>query len=517
MTPAEPTNESVVELVDRAQALSDAGHNAAAIAAYQSWLRQHDAPNAHAAWFNLAVLYTNAGKTGLAQAALRQCLKRSPGFAPAVGLCRDQLLDGHRAMAARASYGHARLRIGWLGSAAALRANPLTSHADSAIATDYEHSLFGWGLELPATVHDINALTDGEAACLIRAGEIDVLIDLMGWSEQARPGIVAYHPGSLQLTWTLVTEPSGLAAVDGVIANGSMLTQKQVPEFAEAVHWLEPAHPVIGESLASFQTRVEQLIGNAHAKLPHRTVWTPLPAQELQYLSAPRGLGRRYVIVAPPFEHASAGIRVLYDLQKWLTLAGLDAIVCTYFNGYPIAQFSEDIVVYPEVAPGNLLKAKRVIRYLLNIPGKLGHGEPIYADNEILVAYNQSLAPYADGLVLQVPSIEPYFHANDCNKTLNAFYVGKGRNLGLHPADCVEITKTFPASRPEVAELLRKTNILYSYDHFTMLAAEAKLCGCQVILIQPDGSFQDCPPISLPSDKEFKQQLHRFIEISRTL
>jgi hypothetical protein len=157
---------------------------------------------------------------------------------------------------------------------------------------------------------------------------IDVLIDLMGWSEQARPGIVAYHPGSLQLTWTLVPEPSGLAAVDGVIADGSMLTQKQVPEFAEAVHWLEPAHPVIGESLASFQKRVEQLIGNVHAKLPHRTVWTPLPAQTLQYLSAPRGLGRRYVIVAPPFEHASAGIRVLYDLQKWLTLAGLDAIVC---------------------------------------------------------------------------------------------------------------------------------------------------------------------------------------------
>lgn len=517
MDAANTPAESVVDLVGRAQALSDAGDPAGAIATYQAWLQANDAPNAYGAWFNMAVLQLQAGRKGLAQAALRRCLKQQPGFEPAAGLCREPLLDGRRAMAARASFGHPRLRVGWLGSATALRAHPFIAAWDSATATDCEHLLWGWGPGLAAPAQDLSALSDDEAACRIRTQEVDVLIDLMGWSDQARPGIVAYHPGALQLTWSIAPEPSGLAAVDGVIADRAMLAQPRVPDFTEAVLRLEPARPQINESAAAFVARVEQLLHQAHAKLPPRPQWTPPPPEALHYLSIPRSTGRRYVVVAPPFEHNSAGIRVLYDLQKWLVLAGLDAIVCTYFNTYPVEQFADDIVIYPEVAPGNVLKAKRVIRYILNTPGKLGHGERTYAAGEILVAYNKDLAPYADGLVLQVPSIEPWFHDRDCHKTGNAFYVGKGRNLGLHPPDCVAITKTYPASRAEVAELLRATKVLYTYDGFTMLAAEAQRCGCEVVLIQPDGSMVDCPIVPLPSDEEFKVQLHRFIEMTRSL
>jgi predicted O-linked N-acetylglucosamine transferase (SPINDLY family) len=248
---------------------------------------------------------------------------------------------------------------------------------------------------------------------------------------------------------------------------------------------------------------------------------------DLAYLEAPHGTpnldkvqdphARRYVVVAPPFQHNSAGIRVMYDLQKWLVRAGLDAIVCTWFNGYPVEQFEDDIVIYPEVAPGNLLKAKRVIRFILNTPGKLGHGEKTYDPGEILVAYNKELAPYANGRMLQVPSIEPFFHADGATNTGNAVFVGKGQDLGLHPADCVAITKAYPPSRREVAQLLRSTKTLYMYDDFSMISHEAALCGCDVKLIRKDGAIVDYPHLSWPTLEEFKVQLHDFIEMTKTL
>ena len=231
----------------------------------------------------------------------------------------------------------------------------------------------------------------------------------------------------------------------------------------------------------------------------------------------PGGADRRYVIAAPPYQHNSAGIRVLYDLQRWLVCAGLDAIVCTWFQGYPVEQFADDIVIYPEVAPGNLLQAKRVVRYILNTPGKLGHGEKHYAPDEVLVAYNRHLAPYANGRVLQVPSIEPFFHAAGRSGAVNAFYVGKGRNTGAHPTDSIEITKTFPATRRDMAQFLRTVDTLYTYDNFTMLAPEAQRCGCKVKLIHSDGSISDCPIEPFPSEDEFRVQLHEFIQMTQNL
>jgi predicted O-linked N-acetylglucosamine transferase (SPINDLY family) len=273
-----------------------------------------------------------------------------------------------------------------------------------------------------------------------------------------------------------------------------------------------------------FVRELEELYRKAVDSLPGPL---EMAKPDLAYLDTPHGMpnldkpqdpsGRRYVVVAPPFQHNSAGIRVMYDLQKWLVRAGLDAIVCTWFNGYPVEQFEDDIVIYPEVAPGNLLKAKRVIRFILNVPGKLGHGEKAYDPGEILVAYNKELASYANGRMLQVPSIEPFFHAEGAVKTVDSVFVGKGQDLGLHPPGCIAITKAYPPSRREVAQLLRSTKTLYMYDDFSMISHEAALCGCDVKLIRKDGEIVPYPHLSWPTIEEFKVQLHDFIEMTKTL
>ena len=274
-------------------------------------------------------------------------------------------------------------------------------------------------------------------------------------------------------------------------------------------------------------TRLEAHYHAALQALPPRPEKPKYKPRDLAYLrplipSSP-GHARsivqgRVVIAAPPYQHNSAGIRVLYNLQRWLVCAGVDAMVCTWFQGYPVEQFRNDIVIYPEVAPGNLLRAKRVVRYILNTPGKLGHGESSYAPEEVLVAYNRQLAPYADGVVLQVPVVEEYFNAQgDSQRTNDAFYVGKGKNLCVHPDHCVEITKTYPETRLAMAAFLKTVDTLYTYDDFTMLAIEAQLCGCKIQVIKPDASIVPYVPEHLPSEDEFRVQLHEFIELLKTL
>ena len=246
----------------------------------------------------------------------------------------------------------------------------------------------------------------------------------------------------------------------------------------------------------------------------------PSLTANLDYIRAPASTNRRYVIFAPFYRHNSAGIRVLYDLQKWLVLAGYDTIVIAGIHGYDTTQFAEDIVIYPEVVAGNPLKVRRVVRYILNVPGKLG-GTKHYAAHELLVAYSEPLAAHAHGRILNLPTIEPFFCKTDGPKPKLAVYVGKGADLKLHPEECIYITRDFPSSRRGVATLLQQVSTLYTYDDFTAIELEALLCGCEVKVIQKNGEITNLQNSFLNSQitpiQDVKAQLHDFIEMTKLL
>jgi len=286
--------------------------------------------------------------------------------------------------------------------------------------------------------------------------------------------------------------------------------------------WAEAqVEPWLGWWEARLQAAVAVLPERAPPVVASAEDLAQLPDLQAFTLPGPNGepFRRRYVIAAPPHLHNSAGVRVLYDLQKWLVRAGYDALVATYTPNTYTPQFREDIVVYPETFPGNWLNAKRVVRFILNRPGELGDCPGYYDPAEFLVAYNRHLAAYADGRMLQVPSVEPWFYdpGEGAVRDVDVVYVGKGRNSGHHPPGCVEITRAWPPSRREVAELLRHTRTLYSYDHFTMIVPEAQLCGCHTVLLQADGSQAPFEPERLVTPAEFRHQLHAFIAATQRL
>ncbi|MFA6102164.1 MAG: hypothetical protein WCV67_03190 [Victivallaceae bacterium] len=189
-----------------------------------------------------------------------------------------------------------------------------------------------------------------------------------------------------------------------------------------------------------------------------------------------------FIIRAPHYRNSSAGIRVLHRLAELLNQAGYNAICtkqCQKIKG-------DTIVIYPEITRGNPFKAKYIVRYILNAPGRLG-GPSSFAKSDLLVAYSPDLSGYAQGEILTVNVIEDFFCYNGETKSLDYFYKGKGINTE-HPAiqGLAEITPQWPASRLELSDILKKTRTLYTYDNYTCLISEAIRCGCNVMYVHPD-------------------------------
>ena len=82
-------------------------------------------------------------------------------------------------------------------------------------------------------VRPIHTLNDREAAQLILSDEIDVLIDLHGLSNGARPGIFALHPAPLQGTWLGFIGTTAMPWLDFVITDRHAQPDPDSPYFCE--------------------------------------------------------------------------------------------------------------------------------------------------------------------------------------------------------------------------------------------------------------------------------------------
>ena len=82
-------------------------------------------------------------------------------------------------------------------------------------------------------VRPIHMLNDRDAAQLILSDEIDVLIDLHGLSNGARPGIFALHPAPLQGTWLGFIGTTAMPWLDFVITDRHANPDPDSPYFCE--------------------------------------------------------------------------------------------------------------------------------------------------------------------------------------------------------------------------------------------------------------------------------------------
>jgi len=215
-----------------------------------------------------------------------------------------------------------------------------------------------------------------------------------------------------------------------------------------------------------------------------------------------------YYIVAPPFRYSSAGIRVLYHLCHALNELGYESYIVTEKGKtHPILRTPEltpatkarhksadllPIAVYPETAHGNMLDSPVVARWLLNIPGHLG-GPTQFDPGEIIFYWAKWALPTgmeAEELVLPVVDREIFNNKFTGNERRGfCFYANKyymsGRPVSpILSANGIDLGLHIPRSPYEIAEILRRSEVLYCYET-SAITEEAYACGCPVFLSTP--------------------------------
>ncbi len=81
--------------------------------------------------------------------------------------------------------------------------------------------------------HRIHALSDEQAARLIRSHEIDILIDLQGQTLGARANLLAWRPAPIQITYLGLPATTGLPFIDDVIADRFLIPEAAQPFYSE--------------------------------------------------------------------------------------------------------------------------------------------------------------------------------------------------------------------------------------------------------------------------------------------
>ncbi|CAN5174307.1 tetratricopeptide repeat protein [soil metagenome] len=99
---------------------------------------------------------------------------------------------------------------------------------------------------------DLAGLSDDQAAALIRADGVDVLIDVWGHNANGRLGVFAHRPAPVQAAWINFVQTTGLSCIDYVLHADCM----DVPGTAEA--FIEEVWS-IGEIMAPYRPSPDRL------------------------------------------------------------------------------------------------------------------------------------------------------------------------------------------------------------------------------------------------------------------
>lgn len=82
---------------------------------------------------------------------------------------------------------------------------------------------------------DVERMSARAIASAIRSDNIDVLIDLKGHTQGARPEILAYRPAPVQMTWLGYPGTTGLPGVDFVIADAVVAPRSHAGTYSERI------------------------------------------------------------------------------------------------------------------------------------------------------------------------------------------------------------------------------------------------------------------------------------------
>jgi predicted O-linked N-acetylglucosamine transferase (SPINDLY family) len=81
----------------------------------------------------------------------------------------------------------------------------------------------------------IRDMSDHAAAELIARDEIDIAIDLAGWTKRTRPAVLAARPASMQLQWLGYAGTFGAPWIDYIVADRVLIRREDEHYFSEKI------------------------------------------------------------------------------------------------------------------------------------------------------------------------------------------------------------------------------------------------------------------------------------------
>lgn len=208
-----------------------------------------------------------------------------------------------------------------------------------------------------------------------------------------------------------------------------------------------------------------------------------------------------YIVFVPPSSHpeCSGGQIVLRQLATNLSKLGKRVAV----TNCPIS-VGDAVAIYPEVICGNPLKARRVVRWLLNTPEVTG-GDGLYDDDDFVFTFAEYFSlegRQADGLLTAFNFDLDFWRDLHYPRLGTSFIVRKGGGKPyVHSPLALKLDSYYRRGGHNIARLaFNLTRRFISYDHATMLSPFAALCGADSIVI-PDGKT---------SAKEWRQKFPYF-------
>jgi predicted O-linked N-acetylglucosamine transferase (SPINDLY family) len=91
---------------------------------------------------------------------------------------------------------------------------------------------------------DIRARSHRQAAQLIHADKVDILVDLKGYTHRARPAIAAYRPAPVQVSYLGYPATMGVDFIDYIMVDPFVVPGSQQPFFSEKLVHLPDSYQV---------------------------------------------------------------------------------------------------------------------------------------------------------------------------------------------------------------------------------------------------------------------------------
>src|SRR5258706_6926608 len=85
---------------------------------------------------------------------------------------------------------------------------------------------------------DVTRQSDSDVAQLLRSTEIDIVVDLKGYTQEARPGILAFRPAPVQAQYLGFPGTTGADYIDYIIADRTVIPETDRAYYSEKVVYL---------------------------------------------------------------------------------------------------------------------------------------------------------------------------------------------------------------------------------------------------------------------------------------